>query len=165
MTTTTTRASFRPSVDQTPTITLLGQVDHSRDERHRATLTRLLDDLRADSELLGRSLGLTASWGTTRWVPGPDEESLVAHYKVVVTGETPSRAELQRLVRRLARDGWSGNIQGHGAVMRLDCRRGDLTMSFAAHDRTVTLSTWRAPVTVGRILATRVLVGVFESEG
>lgn len=111
---------------------------------------------------VGRLLGMTTTWATTRWVAGPERRSVVPQFFVRVPGDCPTREVGEVVTRRLARHGWAGRLIADDGIFRVDAEREGATIVLSAHDHTLTLTLRGAPVVLGSAQSRMLLAGVYE---
>ena len=112
---------------------------------------------------LCRVLGITSTWGATRWTAGRTRDLLVPTFGVTVHGEVPTRATTLQLIRRLTKLGWRGTVPSF-EPLRLDAKRAGTSMRLSARAGRVTLTVTGLPIRLDRTLAKLILAGVYEDE-
>ncbi|GMA32097.1 hypothetical protein [Litorihabitans aurantiacus] len=153
----TTSGSRPDHASVTTGVSLVGRPDP-------ADLARVLHRHTALGRRIGRQLGMTTTWATTRWVAGQDRGTVLPSFQIAVPGERPDRAVGEVVIRTLGRHGWAGRLIADRETFRVDARRPGAELRLTAHDRRIHLTVLGAPLDLGHDEARLVLAGVYEDE-
>ncbi|TGO05413.1 hypothetical protein [Serinibacter arcticus] len=105
-----------------------------------------LDTVHHAGDALCHLIGMTSTWGATRWEAGSTGETPVPTYRIAVTGHVPDEATIDLLVQRLTRQGWCGAVLSHEPILRLDAHRTVFAMRLTAEASTIRLTVTSLPV-------------------
>ncbi|TGO03877.1 hypothetical protein [Serinibacter arcticus] len=169
-----TRTLLSPSVTGTRTGTTAAQasVAEAPGAAPRPTFQQLppaeLHAMLADHGLLGRRLGrllgVTTTWATTRWAPGPVRGTVVPTFHIRVPGACPDRAAGEQVTQKLQRQGWRWRLVADRGSFRVDAKRQGASIAITARDNTIGFTVQGAPVAIGPTQARLLMAGVYDDD-
>lgn len=113
---------------------------------------------------LGRLLGVTTTWATTRWTPGDVRGVVVPSFHIRVPGACPGREAGEQVTQKLQRQGWRWRLIADGACFRVDARRKNASITITARDNTISFTVKGAPVAIGPTQARLLMAGVYDED-
>ncbi|WP_284251575.1 hypothetical protein [Litorihabitans aurantiacus] len=113
---------------------------------------------------LGRLLGVTTTWATTRWIAGTERGTVRPTFHIRVPSPCPGREAGELVTERLQRHGWGWRLIADGEYFRVDARREGHTLTITARANVVTFTVTGAPLAIGPTQARLLLAGVYEDD-
>lgn len=129
-----------------------------------AELQAMLDAHGLLGRRLGRLLGVTTIWATTRWTPGAVRGTVVPTFHIRVPGACPTREAGDQVTEKLQRQGWKWRLIADRGAFRVDARRQGASITITARDNTIGFTVQGAPVAIGPTQARLLLAGVYDED-
>lgn len=133
-------------------------------QRPPAELQAMLDAHGLLGRRLGRLLGVTTTWATTRWTPGAVRGTVVPTFHIRVPGACPTREAGDQVTEKLQRQGWRWRLIADRGAFRVDARRQGASITITARDNTIGFTVQGAPVAIGPTQARLLMAGVYDED-